>query len=72
MDIKGTVNWIVSSLIWALGTTLTTITIVPGMNWKVVLSVASTTFGAAMVQHLREHPFSGATTPPVNYAKKQP
>lgn len=52
------VNWIGSAFLWALGTTLTTITLVPGMDWKATLAIAATTFGGAAVQHLRDHPFA--------------
>ena len=58
MDFKGLLNWVGSSVLWAIGTTLTGITLVPGMDWKATFAMAASTFGAAMVQHLRDHPFT--------------
>ena len=61
MDVKGYLNWIGSAVLWAVGTTLTGITLVPGMDWKTLGGIASTTFASSMIQHLREHPFQSPT-----------
>jgi len=64
MNWMGIANWLVSGVLWAAGTTIAGFQIVPDMKWSSALALAGTTFVSALVQHLREHPF----TPPTKAA----